>query len=126
MDFGQKIKYVRELRGLTQTQLAELCDLAPSFISQIENNKRRPATETLERLAQQLHATAYYFIDDKALTFEEHASIVGYIPPQDIVDFFAQQDSLPYAVLAKDLKDSKIDPEYLRELIEIIKKNQPK
>ena len=126
MNFGEKIKYVRELRDLTQTQLAELCDLAPSFISQIENNKRRPATEALTRIATALRSSAWYFLDEKAITFDELSTITKYETPADIVDFFSKQENLAYAVMAKDMKEQQIDPSFLRDLIETIKRNQPK
>lgn len=126
MNFGEKIKYVRELRGLSQTDLSLLVGLSAPFISQIESNKKRPATEALERIAKALRSSTWYFLDPKAITFDEVFSITDYKPPDDIVDFFAQQKNLAYGVLAKDLAESEIDPEFLRDLIETIKKNQPK
>lgn len=126
MNFGEKIAYVRKLRGLTQAELAKACELSAPFISEIESNKKRPATQALERIAKELRASAWYFLDDKAITFDELSTITKYETPADIVDFFSKQENLAYAVMAKDMKEQEIDPQFLRDLIETIKKNQPK
>lgn len=41
-EFGEYLKYLRELRGLSITQLAKLSGVSPSYISRIENGGRRP------------------------------------------------------------------------------------
>ena len=126
MNFGEKVKHVRELRGLSQTDLAMMAGLSAPFISQIENNKKRPATEALKKLAKALRANTWFFLDDNALSFEEMIRISDYEPPPDIVEFFSKQENLPYAILAKQLGDEKIDPIFLRELLESIKKMKSK
>lgn len=47
----QEVRRLRQERGWTQTQLAFHSDLAPSVISQIENDKRNPSASTLRKLA---------------------------------------------------------------------------
>lgn len=41
-DFGSYLKYLRELRGLTITQLSRDSEVSPSYISRLENGGRRP------------------------------------------------------------------------------------
>lgn len=122
MNFGEKIKYVRELRNLTQADLSDKCGLSVPFISEIENNKKRPSTRALERIAKSLNATTWFFQDDNVVTFEEMTKMSDYSPPDDIVEFFSKEESLPYAVLARDLSNENIDPEFLRDLLESIRK----
>jgi transcriptional regulator with XRE-family HTH domain len=45
---GRRIRALRKKRGLTQNQLAELCDLPQSQISQIESGVRRGSAIQLE------------------------------------------------------------------------------
>ena len=45
---GKRIRTLRKARGLTQAQLAELCDLPQSQISQIESGARRGSTIQLD------------------------------------------------------------------------------
>jgi len=122
LNFGEKVKYVRELRGLSQTDLAIMAGLSAPFISQIENGKKRPATEALTKIAQALKANTWFFMDDNALSFEEMIKLSDYEPPEDIVEFFATRESLPYAILARELHAEQIDPIFFRELLESIKK----
>jgi Zn-dependent peptidase ImmA (M78 family)/transcriptional regulator with XRE-family HTH domain len=56
------LRTARELRGLTQTQLAaRVGDLSPASISQFENGHSRPAAVTLERLAAELTMPIAFF-----------------------------------------------------------------
>lgn len=48
MDIGQKIKELRTMRGLTQEELANRCELTKGYISQLENDLTEPSISTLE------------------------------------------------------------------------------
>lgn len=48
MDIGLKIKELRTLRGLTQEELANRCELTKGYISQLENDLTEPSISTLE------------------------------------------------------------------------------
>uniref|UniRef100_UPI00241CE5D2 helix-turn-helix domain-containing protein n=1 Tax=Cloacibacillus evryensis TaxID=508460 RepID=UPI00241CE5D2 len=49
-----KIQKYRIARRLTQENLAEKVDLSVSYISEIENGKKRPSLKTLEKIAAAL------------------------------------------------------------------------
>jgi len=51
---GANIKDRRKACGLTQEQLAELCDFDPTYISLLERGKRNPPFSTLSKIAQKL------------------------------------------------------------------------
>ena len=55
MNIGNKIKTVREAKGLTQKQVALEVDMDPSQYSKIEKGKTDPTTTTLEKIAKVLH-----------------------------------------------------------------------
>lgn len=58
--FGTYLRYLRGLRNLTITQLAELAGISPSYISQIENGGRRaPQPEILRKIAPHLQIGFY-------------------------------------------------------------------
>lgn len=52
--FGQRVKYLRRLRNLTQAQLAEKINLSINYISQIETGIATPTFKTVVVLAQGL------------------------------------------------------------------------
>ena len=51
---GNKIKQLRILRGMTQSELADKVGVAQSFVSDLEYGKKFPKTTTLEKIAEVL------------------------------------------------------------------------
>jgi transcriptional regulator with XRE-family HTH domain len=54
MDLGEKIKKVREAKGLSQKQVALACKMDTSNYSRIENNKTDPAFSSVVKIAKAL------------------------------------------------------------------------
>ena len=54
---GYRIKEVREQNHLSQAQLAEITDLSVSYISPIENAKRKASLESIIRIVNALGIT---------------------------------------------------------------------
>lgn len=48
--FGEFIKKLRKAQGFTLAQLAERSGVSQPFLSQIENNKRKPSPEILKKI----------------------------------------------------------------------------
>ncbi len=61
------IKTWREYRGLTQNQLAQIAEISPPYLSQIETGKRTGTTEVLKAIAEALNLS----LDDIVITREE-------------------------------------------------------
>lgn len=60
---GEKLRFLREGRGLTIEELAEISELSPSLIEKFENNEVEPDHEQLESLAVALNFTVGYFVE---------------------------------------------------------------
>lgn len=55
MTFGEKLRRLREQRQLKLRELAELCQISPGHLSQLENeHKGNPGLEIMRRLAETL------------------------------------------------------------------------
>ena len=54
---GKRVREIRRQAGLTQPELGERAHMAAAEISKIENGRRTPTLETLDRLAQALGVT---------------------------------------------------------------------
>lgn len=54
MDLGLAIKSIRKQKGLKQNQFAELCEITPSYLSQIENNNKEPNLSVLKIISNNL------------------------------------------------------------------------
>jgi len=48
---GERLRWARSRKGLTVRALADIAGVAFSAVTEIEKNKRRPRTDTTERLA---------------------------------------------------------------------------
>lgn len=125
MKYGEKLKYVRGLRQLTLSDLSKKCGLSIPYLSDMENGKKRPSMKSLEKIAKSLSVDAGFFMDE-AVSLKELTKISGYDPPPDIVEFFSRPESLAYAMLARDLATEQIDPIFLKDLLESIKKMKSK
>jgi transcriptional regulator with XRE-family HTH domain len=68
-NFPDRLRAARELRGLSQSQLAKLSKLQASAVSHFETNTRKPSFANLRRLADALDVTTDYLlgrVDDAA------------------------------------------------------------
>ena len=54
-EIGKAIKYYREMRSMTQAQLAEAIGCSPSAIAMYETGKREPDNDTIESIADVLN-----------------------------------------------------------------------
>ncbi len=62
MDIGSELKKLRKKSGLTQSQLAEKCNLSKNAIWNYENNKRTPTLKTLNKISEILDVDLSYII----------------------------------------------------------------
>lgn len=64
VNYGDKIKCLREKKGLTQSDLADELGVVVSTISNYENSKRFPRPEMLQKLASYFDVSYEYFLTD--------------------------------------------------------------
>jgi len=64
MNLGQKMRHMRQVRGLTAVALAKQARVTPSFISQLEYSQTVPSLQTLQRVATALDVSLTYFLLD--------------------------------------------------------------
>lgn len=70
VEIGKRLYKQRLRLDVTQTTLAEKCDVSPSFVSQLERGEKTPSLETLLVLSRALDVPlAYFFVN--AHTSEE-------------------------------------------------------
>lgn len=60
--FKERLKSSRQLRDLSQTDLASKAGLPPSSVSHFESGTRKPSFENLKRLATALNVTTDYLL----------------------------------------------------------------
>jgi transcriptional regulator with XRE-family HTH domain len=63
--FGEKLRYLRQQRGLTQAKLANLLDLTSvGYLSSLESGARMPSTDLVIRVADVFAVTTDYLLLD--------------------------------------------------------------
>ncbi len=65
MNIGEKIKRMRNQKGLTQKELADRCELTKGYISQLENNLNSPSIATLTDILAALGSNLAEFFQDE-------------------------------------------------------------
>jgi transcriptional regulator with XRE-family HTH domain len=52
LDFGRAIETLREARGLSREEAAQLARISPSYLSEIERGIKRPSADIIARVAR--------------------------------------------------------------------------
>ena len=76
---GERIREIREKRGLRQDQLASQAKISKSFLSEIENNNRNVSSQALLRIANILGASVDYLLTGESKETEKGPIM---IPPE--------------------------------------------
>lgn len=64
--FGNNVKFYRKQMGLSQQQFAEQCSVVPNYVSEIENGKKFPSSDLIEKISSVLQVSPYVlFMDSK-------------------------------------------------------------
>lgn len=74
--FHKRLKVARDLRGLSQVQLAVKAGLPPASVSHFESGPRKPSFDNLKALATALNVTTDYLLG-RSETPEASAETVG-------------------------------------------------
>jgi transcriptional regulator with XRE-family HTH domain len=77
---GDRIRAIRDNRGLNQDQLAEKAEISKGFLSDVENNKRNISSEYLLKIANVLGASVDYLLRGEAKETTKMEPVV--IPPE--------------------------------------------
>lgn len=75
MGIGERIKTIRENKGLKQIELAEMAGISNSYLSDIEKGRTTPSIRTLTRLAEALGVeVGYIFLKSNYVITESIAA----------------------------------------------------
>jgi transcriptional regulator with XRE-family HTH domain len=78
--FIKNLKKFRNIKGLSQIKLAELCDTAPSYIGEIEIGRRFPSLKLIEKISFVLEVEPYrFFIDNMWEKQDDIEEIINYL-----------------------------------------------
>lgn len=64
MDFGKRLKFVRNDRGLTAEKLSEICNIDATYLRQIEGGIKTPSMQVFVSLCNALEISPNYLLQD--------------------------------------------------------------
>jgi transcriptional regulator with XRE-family HTH domain len=100
LSIGDRILYLRNQRGMSQSELADAADLSPSSIFQIEKNIKSPTVDTLYKLGKALECNpAIFFVTEDLHVFDMKKLNEEYKKKSDLNDtlFRAISEVVEYA-----------------------------
>lgn len=110
MKFGEKIKYLRNRRGLSAKELAGLLDISLSFLSYLENGTRKASPGTLRKMVEVLDVPMDYLTQDHIVNLEEYTlskSAVNFLNEKDVVNYMAAYGKAKNSgITAEELNDA--------------------
>ena len=78
---GERIQYVRKVRGIRQTDLAKTIGVSYQYMSMIENGRRKLSLSAIVRLASELQVSVDFLLNGSRET-------VSGVPGEDILEIF--------------------------------------
>ena len=84
MEFGNRLKELRQQHGLTQAELANFLDLGATAISNYESNRNEPAFDKLVQLATYFDVSCDYLLG----TSDKYLPVAGEVLDRDIIEIF--------------------------------------
>lgn len=97
MDIGKKIKDLRESKSYSVREMAKLCELSPSLVSQVERNVASPSIASLVKIAEVLNVPVGHFFEEqekrshivrkherRKLIYPDHAAMYELATPQEL------------------------------------------
>ena len=108
MTIGERIKLLRTEKGLTQTELAKVLNVARSTLSQYESNQRTPSDDMKLKLSNIFNVSVYYLLGK--------TDIKNYLEdPNVTIALHSDETSLDYSDLSDEAKKEVQDfIEYVR------------
>lgn len=88
MKIGERIRYLRESKDITQAELAQLIHISPSFMNRLEKGSSTPSLEYICSIADALNVTPQHILCDLFVynndisTSEKIKILVQKFPPQ--------------------------------------------
>lgn len=118
MTLGERIKYARNQKDMTQEELGKLIGISRSFVNHLETDRKKPSLETLIKLARTLSVS----IDFLA---EEDVKIIlsDFMPKKEEKE---KDNRTPYDVIIDRAIDYDVTPEELAIQLEAIRQLKEK
>ena len=76
LELGIRIRYYRKEKNITQEKLAEICNLHPTYIGQVERGEKNATLESIYRISKGLGVSMSKLLEDIEI-LEDHTQSVS-------------------------------------------------
>lgn len=94
MTIGERIRKMRKEKRYSIMDIRDLTGLSKSTISEVENDKSNPTTETLQKIAKALGVSVDTFFKEETDQEEIPALPVEFTTPQEAMEFILKQPAI--------------------------------
>lgn len=125
MDFGIRLKSLRDKTGETQVQVGKALGKSRESVKKYEKGERQPDLDSVAKLSRHFNISADYIL---GITDVEYSpgGFLGelYDEYQDLDEYIRDREFMGYIRLAVKMFVNKLNLEYLEQLIDrIVKEN---
>jgi len=96
--FVQNLRRFRNSKNISQMEMAELCNISPNYIGQIEIGRRFPSLKLIEKIARVLEVEPYlFFIDETGENlneFDEMVNLMAKLPEKQRLEIINRISAL--------------------------------
>lgn len=114
MTLGDRLKSLREEKGLTTREVSKMFNLGKSTISNYENDSRKPDYEMLKKLSEFYNVSIDYLVGNIK---DKNLSIIKEDLPIEL-----KEVGVEYITVLKELKQSGLSATDISEIIKLAKK----
>lgn len=117
MQFGDRLKYLREEKELKQAELATLLNISPSTIGMYERNYRKPDHDTLISIANFFDVSTDYLLNrTNTRNFNDNNTSVNK-EESSLIDDYKKLNSTGKKEAEKRVKELTLIPFYVEEKV---------
>lgn len=96
---GEKIRYYRRIKNLSQEELAEKSGLSNNFIGEIERNVKKPSLESFVSIANALEISSDVLLSDiiiapQSVKASKLSDMVDALPPEKRLEIYAVVETM--------------------------------
>lgn len=116
---GERIKQLREERGMTQQMLADKIGMSKSTIAKYENNQLHPSLDVIVKIAEHFDASLDY-ITGRSKIRSKDPHWYSKLPPE--LQRFAEEQKLEYLEISLMAEEKGWTKEAIEEVMEVVEK----
>lgn len=117
---GEKLKEIREIKGLSMRDLEKISGIKQGYISQIENGLKQPRSDKVKALSEALGVDEqYFYLEDAKLVISVAPDL-----PDELKEWVLNAKNIPWLLISQKAASQGISPDIMEKMIELLHVSQ--